>query len=182
MRGRPMKSDKEKKLKGTLQPCRVNKSAPVSKLSQEVKPSIALTGLAKKIWERTFKFLKDNDLMGNADIDLLTAYCREMSTYIEMSKKAFKIEKDNDQLIKKLKDMKLGPLDLIDAMSNLPRPDRWHRMAGNAFERALKVSDRFGFSPMMRQKLKLDQEKEPDDIMNKLLNPTWRSNVISAEA
>ena len=182
MAGRPRLSDKEKKLKGTLQPCRVNDKAPVSKLSNEVKPTKALTGLAKKIWQRTLKFLQSNDLMGDADIELLTAYCVEMELYFKHSKKAAKIERDNDKLIADLKKEPLNPLDYIDAISKLPRPDRWHRMASACFDKAIKISDRFGFSPLHRQKLQVNTEQEEEDIVSNLLQPNWRGEVKSAEA
>jgi phage terminase small subunit len=180
MKGRPRLSDAEKKLKGTLQKCRINNAVPRTDTPDEVKPTVALKGLGKKIWERNINFLKKNDLFGLVDIELLTAYCTEMSDYWELSRKADKIERDNDKMLKDFKDTDPDVESLIDFISKMPKPDRWRRMAGNAFDRALKVSDRYGFSPLMRQKLQVTKDQEPEDIMNRFLNPVFKSEVATA--
>ncbi len=176
-KGRKPLSTAEKKLKGTLQKCRENPDAPKVTTSAAYKPVAKLDTLAKKIWTRTVQFLKENELMGDVDVDMLTAYCMEMSKYVEHTRTAQQMEKDNAIAIAELEAMDINILSKIDAINSLPRPDRWYRMATMAFEKALKISDRYGFTPATRQKLKIEKGDEAPDALSAFFNPMFRSQI-----
>lgn len=134
-KGRKPLSNAEKDLKGTLQNCRINNDAPKSAVTSEPKPVSKLDTLGKKVWSRTVKFLKDNKMMDDMDVDMLSIYCIEMSNYFNHLKMARQIEADNAKAIKELVEMQVDPLSKVDAISKLPRPDRWVRMADSALKK-----------------------------------------------
>lgn len=181
MAGRHKLSVAEKELKGTLRKHREKDVSPESDLTSD-KPTITLTGPAKKIWQRTYKFLKDNDQIGDVDLDGLTAYCYNMAEYFTLTKKADQVQKENEKNIREYKKTDPDIESLVDFISNLPRPDRWHRMANASFERALKLSDRYGFSPSSRQKLKLEGKDDQVDPLKAFLEGTHPSFRTGAEA
>jgi P27 family predicted phage terminase small subunit len=180
MKGRPRLSDSEKKSKGTLRKCRVNAAAPKSDLSDAVSPTMPLDTAGKKIWARTVKFLKENNMIGDVDVDMLTIYCMEMSRYIDINKTmadvAKMVEKERRRMEKEGRTQ--GEIGIY--LSQFPSPYSYTKMAHECMEKALKISDRFGFTPQSRQKLKAEKQEDVKDPFLALMNPSFKSKIAQA--
>jgi phage terminase small subunit len=181
MKGRPRTSDAEKKLKGTYQKCRSNADAPVTDLV-DLKPSQTLTGIEKNIWARTSKFLSDNSLIGDVDGDMLTVYCVELGKYFTFLKMAKQIQKDRDSVRKKMEKEGADIVEIMAMLENMPNAYMHTKLADSAFDKAIKISDRYGFTPAARQKLKVQKAEEQEDPLMRLLNPQFKSTNNRAEA
>lgn len=179
MRGRPRLSDAEKKAKGTLQKCRTNTKAPVSKVTTSLAPSIPLDAAGKKIWDRTNKFLKENNMMGDVDVDMLTTYCMEMARYIELNKMMADARRLIEKERKRMEKEGHAPGEISIYLSQFPSPYSYIKPAHECMEKALKISDRFGFTPASRQKLKAEKQEEIKDPFLALMNPKFKSKDIA---
>jgi P27 family predicted phage terminase small subunit len=173
--GRHSLSDMEKKLKGTLQKCRVNNSKPISKIKGSIQPSIELDETGVQIFERTKKFLIDNNMMGEVDVDALSSYCAEMSTYVELKNTMKQVAKLRDSEIERMTKEGMSEGDIAAYIETLPSPYQFIKLSHECLEKALKISDRFGFTPSSRQKLKAETKEEKIDPIVALMNPQFKT-------
>jgi P27 family predicted phage terminase small subunit len=179
MKGRPKLSDAEKKAKGTLRKCRVNTSAPKSDISGTLSPSMPLDSYGKKIWARTNKFLKENNMMGDVDVDMLTTYCMEMARYIELNRMMADARKFLDKERKRMQKEGTPDGEISIYLSQFPSPFSYIKPAHECMEKALKISDRFGFTPQSRQKLKAEKQEDIKDPFLALMNPKFKGKDIA---
>lgn len=179
MKGRPRQSDEQKKALGTFRKDRSNPNPPQSKLEADLKPVLSLDSYGKKIWERTFKFLKENNMMGDVDVDMLTVYCNEMSKYIDLSRKMAKAEKDIEKERKRLEAEGALPVEIAIAIQQMPSPYAYIKLSHESMEKALKISDRYGFTPASRQKLKAEKAAEDTDPILAMMRPEFRNSIIA---
>jgi P27 family predicted phage terminase small subunit len=179
MKGRPRKSDAEKKAIGTFRKDRANDAAPISPQVQSANPVFKLDTVAKKIWKKTVKFLNENNLMGEVDLDMLTIYCNEMGMYIELAKKMQQAEKDIQNTRKHMEQEGALPMDIAFAIKQLPSPYAYLKMSHESMEKALKISDRFGFTPHARQKLKAEKPVEESDPILAMMKPSFQSKITA---
>lgn len=83
-RGRPRTPTKIKLLKGTAQPCRINKDAPQA--SGELEKPEWLDPYASEKWDKLVKYLTDLGIVGSVDADALASYCYLQSKFVELAK------------------------------------------------------------------------------------------------
>jgi P27 family predicted phage terminase small subunit len=179
MKGRPKKSDQEKKALGTFRKHRANTEVPESKLPDKVSPSFILDSSGRKVWNKTIKFLKENNMMGEVDLDMLTVYCNEMARYFSLNKKMKQAEKDIENERKRLEKEGSNVMEITLALQALPSPYAYLKICHEAMEKALKISDRFGFTPQSRQKLKAEKPAEQTDPILAMMNPKFRENITA---
>jgi P27 family predicted phage terminase small subunit len=175
MRGRPKLSDDEKKRRGTFQKCRSNENTPVPG-SSNLEPTQVLDYYAKKVWKRTMKFLDENTLAGDVDSDLLTVYCIEMSKYFQYNKSMKQFARDREKLRKEMEADGRSIFDITQALNFLPSPYSLDKLSKESFDRSIKISDRYGFSPVARQRLKVEKKKEIKDPLMALMSAAQNSS------
>jgi P27 family predicted phage terminase small subunit len=134
----------------------------------------------KKIWTRTKKFLKENNMMGDVDVDMLTTYCMEMSRYMELNKAMADARKLIEKEPKRMEKEGHPPGEIAIYLSQFPSPYSYTKMAHECMEKALKISDRFGFTPQSRQKLKAEKQEDVKDPFLALMNPSFKSKIAQA--
>ena len=135
---------KIKKLKGTLQECRENKSEPAPPaLKQIPDPPEHFNEIAKGEWYRVVGQLISLKLLSNMDLALIEVYCREYAIYVEMNE---------------LLDQKSRVMVFKDEKGNMKHAQvaPHQRIADRAVEKMLKIAAEFGFTPSARTRINAD--------------------------
>ena len=70
-------------LKGTAQPCRLNKKEPEPALSNDIKMPSKMPPVARKKWKEVTKQLIDIRILSDSDLNIVELFCREYSVYID---------------------------------------------------------------------------------------------------
>ena len=113
-------------------------------------PPDYLPEAARAIWIVKASFLHERGVLADHDLSDLAAYCRDIALYHRALNNAASEGEvcDFEQGSQKIK------------VTNL-----WLKIADQAFNRALKIADRFGFSPKSRASIAIpepEKEKEPE--------------------
>lgn len=139
-----------KKMKGTLQKCRTNKSEPVSSCVTKLPPAPKyFTASAKKIYKTKGDELIAKKILDTLDFDMFISYCIEYANYIDTSIELAKIPND----------AQLGPnSEAIFNRLKLKNKQSW--------ERAKAIAVEFGFTPSSRSRVKIAEQKIEDPFGN----------------
>lgn len=138
MAGRKKIPEHKKKLRGTDQPCRMDKNV-VATTAITTLPKSGLKGSAKKVFELVATELFNNKLLEVVGLDLVVAYSREMALYHELMKE---MEKDDEYTIKTT--TKKGTTVIIN-------PKR--KIAESALANAKSLAIEFGLTPASRSRV-----------------------------
>lgn len=137
-RGKVKLSNEVKVLRGTAQPCRMNKPQQIISGGLTTTPKTKLKGTARKIFEYTACSLIHNGVLDILGVDLLIAYAREMAIYhdlmAEVEKEGYTIEVST----------KNGTMTQIN-------PKR--KIAESALTNAKSIASEYGFTPASRSKI-----------------------------
>lgn len=137
-----------KKLRGTDQPCRLNKNeVQIEQITKLPAPPKYFSDTAKSIYKSKGKELIALKLIGTLDIDLFVTYCIEFANYIETNEIISKVP--NDQL--------------LSQEANIIY-ERLVKKNTRAWERVKTIATQFGFSPSSRASLKMPSKEKKDDI------------------
>ncbi len=137
MKGRKKIPTKIKELKGTLKKHReLENEMQVSEVISMPQAPNFLNEFGAAEWHKTTNALADMNMLFEVDLALLSAYCREMGTYIEMSEilKSGSVERTYDK-DGRLRASKLKPEVKIQR---------------DSLDRAIKIATQFGFTPSSR--------------------------------
>lgn len=154
MRGRKKKPTKIKELQGTLTPGRyLENEMQVTQVKDIPSAPEYLTELGKLEWQNVTKELHQKDMLHLVDLALLSAYCNEMSTYLEAS-----------EIINKQGKVERTYRDDGRLRSSKLKPEV--KVARDALQSALKIATQFGFTPSSRASIPQPDIKEQDDDFN----------------
>jgi|TARA_R100000084_G_C4598812_1_gene122177 P27 family predicted phage terminase small subunit len=132
------KPTKLKEIQGTLKPSRQLENemtaTVVSKLPEA--PEI-LDKMGRKIWKVVTKELFNKGMLHSVDLPLLSAYCNEMSIYIEMEN--FMREHGRIQFY-------YNEAGQVRHSQSVPQ----QKIANDALSKAHKIAVQFGFTPSAR--------------------------------
>lgn len=151
-KGRPRKPDKLKKLEGTFRDDR-DRSNDVPKFPSVIDPGIAPVWFNEMQVEQfeiiTSELIRVN-LMESIDINLVVAYCVEISNYYHAAQKI----NDNYTIFNKGK-ISINP---------------YFKIKNESLTNALRIGSKFGFSPADRQKLitKKLTDTDNDPLINEI--------------
>jgi len=153
--GRPPTSTAIKKLKGTFRADRAiaNEMMP-SKMDYAPSPPPYLSKDAKKEWKSVCTELVSLEMLHRVDLALLSAYCQEMSNYIEA--------------VRALKTGGFVNTIFREDGSAYSMPSPWVAIKNSALKNALSIAGQFGFTPSGRTKIK-GEPKEPEDPFEKAM-------------
>ena len=146
--GRNPKPIELKKLEGTFRKDRNNNNLPSYPIIIEPPPPPErLPEEAGGLWGDVCEKLIANNLLQSVDLELVAAYCIELHLYWEC-KKAL-----ND-----------GSL-YYTTKAGVKRVKPEIQIANNAFKNIIKITEKFGLSPVDRQKIvAIDPQKKKDGI------------------
>lgn len=147
MEGRPNTPTEIKDLRGTSRPDRAlaNQMTPKAlKTLPNAPDRIKNDAMATEIWYDTTAELEALQMISSVDLQLLSAYCREVSRYWRAQ---VNIENEGD---------------VITAHNGYPMPNPWVGVANQALDRALKIAGQFGFTPAARTRIGTPGKKESD--------------------
>ena len=138
-----------KLIKGTDQPCRMNKNEPKPKADRITMPA-GLSPEAKKHWKQVIKHLKDAKIMTNLDVPALMIYCEAYAQWKDAT------DKINDH-------------GAIIRGQNGPARSPYLMVAQKAFDQMKQMLTEFGMTPSSRTKISTNGEDDPhDDPWSKL--------------
>lgn len=152
MRGRKRLSDAELATRGTRQKVRHDNRLEAEPLEEMPAPPESLTDEGKQVWVDTCAKLLALKILSEQDTDIIEQYCIAVVTARQAAE-----------------DIALNGYSLMNDKGN-----RYANPANAALKQAwatmLAISDRFGFSPYARQKLKADTtKKEKTDPLAELM-------------
>ena len=136
-----------KVLKGTAQPCRINKNEPKPK-ADNVKMPPGLSDEAKKHWKLVSKQLLSAGLLTNLDVFALQMYCEAFARWSHA----------NEQI------QKYGPV--VKTPNGFPTQSPFLQIANKAFDQMKGMLTEFGMTPSSRSKVhagEVDKPKDPWD-------------------
>ncbi len=133
-----------KLLKGTAQPCRMNKNEPKPK-SDKVKMPTFLSPAAKKCWRRVSKTLSEAGLLTNLDVDALATYCEAFARWVDANEKV----------------EKMG--GVIKSPNGYPIINPYLSISNKAQEQMKTMITEFGMTPSSRTKIDVKVEEEIED-------------------
>lgn len=137
-----------KVLKGTDQPCRMNKAEPKPK-SDKIKMPSSLSDNAKKHWRIVCKQLTDAGIMTNLDVYALAMYCEAFARWKDA----------NDSIIR------FGIV--VKTPNGFPVQSPFLQIANKAFEQMRTMLVEFGMTPSSRTRVSVknaDSNNDFDDI------------------
>lgn len=129
-----------KEAKGTLRKSRVVKNEVAVKLVSNIpEPPDDLSADAKKTWRNVCEELKSNGLLATVDLELVQAYCNEMTTYKEAVRQ---IRKTNP---------------LVKSPSGYPMINPWQTIRKQSLKSAMDLGQLFGLTPAGRTRIPSNQ-------------------------
>lgn len=135
-------------LRGTAQPCRMNKQEPRPGPLPDAPPK-HLSAEAKKHWKESFKLLTKARILTETDGDSLSLFCEVKARWIFAKKM---LEEEGMVIV---------------ASSGFPIQSPWLQICNKAHEQMLKISIEFGMTPAARTKVNAspdgDKELNPFD-------------------
>lgn len=152
MKGRKKIPDELKALRGTDQPCRMEKTATTTSALTTL-PKTGLKGTAKKVFILVATELMNKGLLDIICLDLVVAYCREMALYHDtmrdLETEGYTIEVET----------KNGTMTIIN-------PKR--KIAESALSAAKSLASEFGLTPASRNRVSvmLTDTKPKDDFID----------------
>jgi len=99
---------------------------------------------AKKLWKRLLKELETSNYVEHLDYELLEMLCRSYADWREATVRLETSEK------------------VIVTKTGYSQPSPWLKIKRDAEELFLKLSARFGVSPLSRSKIKPEEDKTTD--------------------
>ena len=138
MKGRKKLPDELKSLRGTDQPCRMERGKTPTVTSVVSLPRSSLKGTAKKVFEGVATELIHNRLLDVAGVDLVVAYAREMGLYHDMMRA---VEKEGYTIEIATK---FGTTTVVN-------PKR--KVAESALANAKSLASEFGLTPSSRHRV-----------------------------
>lgn len=136
--GPKKKPTKLKEIQGTLKPSRtLENEMTVTSVSKLPEAPEILDKTARKIWKQVTKELFGKGMLHVVDLPLLSAYCNEMSIYIEMEK----FMKENGRV-----QFYYNEEGQIRHSQSVPQ----QKIANDALSKAHKIAVQFGFTPSAR--------------------------------
>lgn len=154
MPGRKKIPTKVKELKGTAQPCRIDKNEmQVTEVVSMPDAPLFLNEYGQAEWEKVTNELANIKMLHSVDLPMLAMYCNEMGAYFAIAQElggSFTEQTyDKDG---KLRASKIAPK---------------YKIMQNALQNALKIATQFGFTPSSRASLSMpEQDKEKTDDFN----------------
>lgn len=133
-----------KVLKGTDQPCRMNKDEPKPK-ADNIRMPDGLSDDAKKQWSKVSKQLKEAGIITNLDVHALALYCE-----------AFARWKDANAKISKF-----GAV--IKSPKGYPMTSPYFSISNKAFEQMKAILTEFGMTPSSRTRVASTKATKNDD-------------------
>ena len=136
-----------KEMRGTVQPCRVNKNELRPDALAKLPPVPRwFTKTQRKIYKAKGEQLRAMGVLTPLDFEMFISFCREYGNYIDS---AIELEK-------------------IPLLSNLndAAEKAWKRMAKinkESWERSKSLASEFGFTPSSRAKFSLNDSDEPEN-------------------
>lgn len=145
-RGPAPKPTALKVLQGNPGKRQLNDSEPTFEKTDEIlKPPSYLSTYAKKEWKRIAPMLIKNNLLTDADITTLAAYCQAYHRWIE-AEKAIRI---------------YGMVCKTDKGNIIQRPEVG--IANKAMSEMVKYGKEFGLTPSSRSQLHIEKPEEAED-------------------
>lgn len=145
-RGPSPKPTNLKILQGNPGKRQLNKDEPRFPTGAELlKPPAYLSKYAKKEWKRIAPLLLKNNLLTEADISMLAAYCQAYHKWIE-----------NEKLIRTY-----GYTTVTDKGNIVQRPEV--SIANKSMDEMIKVGKEFGLTPSSRTNLHIEKTEEVKD-------------------
>lgn len=136
MRGRKPIPTAIKENKGTVRKSRVlQNEVTVQLVSSIPEPPDDLSAEAKKTWRNVCDELKANGLLATVDLELVQAYCNEMSMYREAVRQ---IKKTNP---------------LVKSPSGYPMINPWQTIRKQSLKSAMDLGQLFGLTPSARTRI-----------------------------
>ncbi len=129
-------TNQQKKLRGTDQPCRMDKEVQLESITSL--PKVKLKGTAKKIFIYTATMLINQQLLEAVGLDLLVAYCREMALYNDLSTE---VEKEG------------YTIEVVTKNGVLTQVNPKRKIAESALTNAKGLASEFGFTPISKSKI-----------------------------
>ena len=153
-RGRKKIPTKIKEMQGTLTKSRVlENEMEVRRVSQIPKAPEYLSELGKLEWNIVTEELSIKNMLHIVDLALLSAYCNEISTYLEAS-----------EILNKKGKVERTYRDDGRLRSSKLKPE--NRIARDSLAAALKIATQFGFTPSSRASIPQPDQKETQDDFN----------------
>ena len=149
MAGRKPLPSNLKLLKGTAQPCRMNKNEPKPK-SDSVKMPTGLNAEAKKCWKAVSEQLKEVGILTNLDAHALSMYCITYARWLDA----------NDKI------EKMGAI--IKAPSGYPIQNPYLSISNKALDQMRAIMTEFGMTPSSRSKITTTPVEETDELQSYL--------------
>lgn len=169
--GRPRIPDELKKLKGTLQPCRVNKDAPTTAPGMPEIPS-GLTGIAKKKFVELAKELSQMKVITTHDKHILEQVSKEFELFKNLEKA---IKKDGlfyhgTRVEKEYGESEDGKIVKSTTLHSKIRTHPGLAARNQAWANIMKGLQECGLTPSTRSKLKVVQKEEKNPFAAFLAN------------
>ena len=141
-------------MQGTLTKSRVlENEMEVRRVSQIPKAPEYLSELGKLEWNIVTEELSIKNMLHIVDLALLSAYCNEISTYLEAS-----------EILNKKGKVERTYRDDGRLRSSKLKPE--NRIARDSLAAALKIATQFGFTPSSRASIPQPDQKETQDDFN----------------
>jgi P27 family predicted phage terminase small subunit len=136
-----------KEMRGTVQPCRVNKNELRPDVLAKLPPVPRwFTKTQRKIYKAKGEQLRGMGVLTTLDIELFVSFCREYGNYIDSS-----IELEKIPLL----------ASLSEAQGNIVK--RVSKVNKESWERAKSLASEFGFTPSSRAKLIITDDENPEN-------------------
>jgi len=136
-------------IKGTDQPCRINRNEPKPSTDNIKMPS-GLSPAAKKHWRIICKQLENIGLMTVLDVPALAMYCEVFARWMDANKNI----------------AKYGAI--IKSANGFPVQSPYMQVANKAFEQMRSMLIEFGMTPSSRTKVSATSEKKPKNPWNEI--------------
>lgn len=150
MKGRKPIPTALKVLKGTDQPCRVNKKDTSSPVVTKVPPPPRwFTKLGKKIYKDVTRQLAASKVLTPADLEMLVAYCQEYSTYLEIMEQFNTGDEDRVVTVA----TKAGISKQVNPL---------FKIAQASLEKAKSIGVEYGLTPSSRARVNPVKEQDED--------------------
>lgn len=144
--GRAPKPTALKVLQGNPGRRPLNENEPTFEKTDEIlKPPAFLSSYGKREWKRISPMLVKNNLLTDADITTLAAYCQAYNRWIE-AEKAIRT---------------YGMTCVTDKGNIIQRPEVG--IANKAMSEMVKYAKEFGLTPSSRANLHIDKQEEQED-------------------
>lgn len=148
MKGRKPLPANVKRLRGTDQPCRMNKLEP-NPGTDCIVPPVRLSEKAMEHWDKTVETLTAANMITNVDAQALAAYCVNFTTWHDAI-----VEVDKEGAV-------------ITGASGIPQRSPHLIVAEKALVSMMKFLTEFGMTPSSRTRVNVVKEKEDKNPFSK---------------